>query len=96
MAKNYPEIGRSGHNPKWFKLPQSAPCCMAPGCTARATYRPEVEVNYFRGDDELCGPVCKEHSKDPVKLLEWTALRKAENKARLLEIERRKAEKANK
>lgn len=91
--KEYPEICYSGHKHKWFRNPAMAPFCMAPGCEKKATYRPTVETNWFRGDDVPCGPVCKEHSKDPAKLLEWTALRKEENKKRLSEIEARKVNK---
>lgn len=82
MTKKYPVIGRTNHKRKWFLTPATAPFCIAPGCTARATYRPEIEVNWFRGDDETSGPACKAHSADPVKLLEWTAAREAEKLAK--------------
>lgn len=77
MAREYPRIGSAGLRDKWAKKPATAPFCIAPGCTCRATHRPEVEVNWFRGDDEGSGPVCKAHSADPVKLLAWTAAWKA-------------------
>lgn len=88
--KQYPVIGRENKIDRWAKAPEYAPTCIAPGCRDKALFKPHVEVNIFRGDDELAGGVCKDHSKDPVKLLEWTALRKAENKKRLAEIEARK------
>jgi len=71
--RQYPRMGKFGFRDSWAKKPTSAPFCMFPGCEARATHRPEVEVNWFRGDDESCGPVCRAHSTDPVLLLEATS-----------------------
>ena len=81
--EKYPVIGQPNHKQKWFLKPVGAPMCIAPGCAAKATYKPRIEVNWFREDDEQSGPVCKAHSVDAEKLMEWTQLRKAENRNRL-------------
>lgn len=81
MAREYPRIGSAGFRKSWQKTPTNAPFCIAPGCDCRATHRPEIEVNWFRGDDEKGGPVCKAHGTDAVKLLEWTSAWKARQQA---------------
>ena len=63
MAKSYPNIGSCSKRAAWAKNPKRAPACMAIGCTCKAAYRVEVEVNCFRGDDEV-GNACEAHKRD--------------------------------
>jgi len=83
MPREYPRIGSWGGKPRWSKDPKSAPRCIAPGCSCRATRQPWIEVSWFRGEDERSGPVCQEHSEaPPAQLLEWARAWKTENQRR--------------
>lgn len=90
-GREYPRIGSAGHKPKWQKDPRLAPHCIVEGCAARATHQPEIEVNWFRGDDERSGPACKAHSTDARVLLAATEKWKAAMAARQQAAEARKA-----
>ena len=63
MAKTYPNIGSSSKRKEWMTKPVNAPMCDVEGCECRATHRVEVQVNWFRGDDEV-GNACEAHCKD--------------------------------
>jgi hypothetical protein len=79
-GRTYPRVGRTSRQLKWDKLPaKSAPKCSV--CDQPARYRVEVEVNYFRGDDE-CGRACAAHKDDAPALLAGIARHQAEQKAR--------------
>lgn len=52
MSKQYPNIGGYRLRDNWKKNPKAAPKCIAIGCECKATHRVEVQVNWFRGDDE--------------------------------------------
>lgn len=78
-SKTYPRVGRTKRQLKWDKLPaKAAPKCSA--CDQPARFRVEVEVNYFRGDDE-CGRACAEHKDDALALLDGIERHQAEQKA---------------
>lgn len=80
-GRAYPRIGRTSLQRKWEKLPpKGAPTCSA--CSQPARFRVDVEVNWFRGDDES-GRACNEHKNDALALLAGIALAKAERAAAL-------------
>ncbi len=60
MAKQYPVIGSVRPRNK----NTSAKC----KCGEVAKFRPEIQVNYFRGDDEVVW-ACNEHKRDVEFLL---------------------------
>lgn len=68
MSKKYPNIGTSRQRDAWKKNPKSAPKCVAIGCECKATHRVDVQVNWFRGDDEV-GNACELHKGDAVAVL---------------------------
>lgn len=77
-GNSYPRIGRTSLRRKWEKLPaKTAPKCSA--CTQPARFRVDVEVNWFRGDDE-CGRACNEHKNDALALLAGIERHQAEQK----------------
>ncbi len=83
MARRaYPRIADTGFRKGWQKEPKAAPFCCVPSCGLRATHQPDIQVNWFRGDDEGAGPCCKAHSTDVEVLLQATAAWRAENKAK--------------
>jgi hypothetical protein len=71
MAKReYPRIGTCAKKKAWAALPEGkGPKCQAAGCTSTAHYRVDVEVNWFRGDDES-RRACEAHKDDPYALLQ--------------------------
>ena len=69
MSKQYPNIGSSRPRDGWKKNPKAAPKCIAIGCECKATHRVEVQVNWFRGDDEV-GNACPQHKDDAVAVLQ--------------------------
>lgn len=79
-GKTYPRVGRTSRQLKWDKLPaKAAPKCSA--CDQPARFRVDVEVNWFRGDDE-CGRACAAHKDDAIRLLAGIERHQAEQKAR--------------
>lgn len=79
-GKTYPRIGRTSRQLKWDKLPvKAAPKCSA--CDQPARFRVEVEVSWFRGDDES-GRACAVHKDDALALLAGIERHQAEQKAR--------------
>ncbi|QRY31206.1 hypothetical protein JVX96_24505 [Variovorax sp. PDNC026] len=78
-GRSYPRIGRTSLQRKWEKLPaKAAPKCSA--CSQPARFRVDIEVNWFRGDDE-CGRACNEHKSDALALLAGIERHQAEQKA---------------
>ncbi|RST54130.1 hypothetical protein [Variovorax sp. DXTD-1] len=78
-SKSYPRVGRTSRQQKWDKLPpKAAPKCSA--CDQPARFRVDVEVNWFRGDDE-CGRACADHKNDAIALLAGIERHQAEQKA---------------
>ena len=69
MSKTYPLIGNSRARDPWRKNPKSAPKCVVAGCECKATHRVDVEVNCFRGDDEV-GNACPAHRRDAAAILQ--------------------------
>lgn len=67
-ADKYPRIGSARQRPNWKQNPKTAPVCIAAGCSNRATHRIDVEVNWFRGDDEV-GNACELHRGDASAVL---------------------------
>ncbi len=55
--------------------------CRFSGCSAKATRRIFIEVNWFRGDDELALS-CEAHRKDAAGLLAGVEAFAAEQKAK--------------
>lgn len=79
----YPRIGSARLRDAWKKVPIGAPKCIVSGCAYRATHRVDVEVNYFRGDDEV-GNACELHKGDaPAVLQGIEANREKQNAERL-------------
>ena len=64
MAHSYPRIGSTSK--KWPDPKKQGPKCSA--CGARSFYRVEIQVNWFRGDDEVA-KACEVHKADFVALL---------------------------
>ena len=79
MAREYPRPGYVRRN--WQNNPKSAPNCDVPGCTAKATHRVEIQVNWFRGDDEFAR-ACEAHKGALTELLAAADKREAEREAR--------------
>lgn len=75
MSKCYPIIGNIRARDAWRKNPKGAPQCVAPGCACKATHRVDVEVNYFRGDDEV-GNACPLHKNDAAAVLQGIEARR--------------------
>lgn len=80
MAKSYPIVGSARKRDAWVKNPKGAPKCIAFGCDFRATHRVDVEVNWFRGDDEV-GNACQQHKDDAEAVLNGIELNKAAQRA---------------
>lgn len=79
----YPRIGSARLRDAWKKMPKTAPKCIVSGCACRATHRVDVEVNWFRGDDEV-GNVCDQHKGNaPAVLHGIEANREKQNAERL-------------
>lgn len=67
MSRSYPRIGAAYKNKKWEALgPGKGPVCDA--CGAKALFRVDVEVGWFRGDDES-RKACAQHKEDALALL---------------------------
>ncbi len=85
--RDYPSIGSTralGNDRKraaWAKNPKSAPRCIVAGCSCPATHRIDVEVNWFRGDDEV-GQACAAHKADVAAILAGIEARRTEQQAR--------------
>lgn len=75
MSKSYPIIGNTRARDAWRKNPKGAPQCVALGCGCKATHRVVVEVNYFRGDDEV-GNACPLHKNDAAAVLQGIEARR--------------------
>jgi|GEM_PF-861066 len=75
MSKGYPAIGNARARNAWRKNPKGAPQCVAPGCGCKATHRVDVEVNCFRGDDEV-GNACPLHKNDAAAVLQGIEARR--------------------
>lgn len=80
MPREYPRLGRAGQSKGWQKNPNGAPDCDVIDCTAKATHRVEIQVNWFRGDDESCR-ACDAHKSSLPELLDGAAKREAEREA---------------
>lgn len=81
--EKYPRIGSARLRDAWKKTPKTAPKCIVAGCCCRATHRVDVEVNYFRGDDEV-GNACDQHKGNASAVLHGIeANRKKQNVERL-------------
>ncbi|WP_312463418.1 hypothetical protein [Comamonas sp.] len=80
MSKRYPTIGNVRARDAWRKNPKGAPQCVAPGCGCKATHRVDVEVNCFRGDDEV-GNACPLHKNDAAAVLQGIEARRLAVKA---------------
>lgn len=81
--EKYPRIGNARLRSAWKKVPIGAPKCIVDGCACRATHRVEVEINWFRGDDEV-GNACELHKGDaPAVLHGIEANREKQNAQRL-------------
>lgn len=79
----YPRIGSARLRDAWKKVPIGAPKCIVAGCACRATHRVDVEVNCFRGDDEV-GNACEQHKGNASDVLHGIeANRKKHNAERL-------------
>lgn len=61
--KKYPVIGQTRKRPDTSQ----AKC----RCGQRATHKVDIQVNIFRGDDEVV-LACEEHKRDPYFLLNLT------------------------
>lgn len=48
--RSYPRIDQSLPQRKWIADPKAAPKCRC--CGKPATHKVEVQINWFRGDDE--------------------------------------------
>jgi hypothetical protein len=75
--KSYPQLGRSSQVKGWINNPKGAPKCDVIECEAAATRRVEIEVNWFRGDDECCR-ACEAHKAAVPELLAGFDKREAE------------------
>ena len=66
--RTYPRVGsQRKHKPqRGQKRPLRTPPCAV--CSAPSTYRVEVEVNWFRGDDETVN-ACDAHKNDAPALM---------------------------
>lgn len=95
--RDYPRIGSTralGNDAKrkaWKLNPKAAPRCIVAGCTSPATSRVDVEVNWFRGDDEV-GQACDVHKRDAYAVLAGIEARRAEQAAKRAAAEAAKAE----
>ena len=71
MARQYPRVESTRRQRKWIDMgPDKGPkCCV---CGAKATHNPEVQVNWFRGDDEGPFKACDTHKEDAEALLNST------------------------
>lgn len=76
MSKKYPTIGNARARDGWRKNPKAAPDCIAVGCECKATHRVDVQVNWFRGDDEV-GNACPQHKGDAAAVLQGIEARRA-------------------
>lgn len=65
--RKYPRIGSERlHRPqRGQKRPLKTPPCIV--CGEPSTHRVEIQVNWFRGDDEIAN-ACQTHRKDAVAL----------------------------
>lgn len=79
MAREYPRFGYVKRH--WQKNPDTAPACDVIGCTARATHHVEIQVNWFRGDDESARS-CEAHKGSMTELLAAIDKKEAERQAR--------------
>lgn len=79
--KQYPHA-ESSAQPRWKVLADAGkgPPCRFPGCTQHATHRVEIEVNWFRGDDER-SQACAAHKNCAVELLAELDQRRAAEEA---------------
>lgn len=75
MSKDYPAIGNARARNAWRKNPTGAPQCVAPRCGYKATHSVDVEVNCFRGDDEV-GNACPLHKNDAAAVLQGIEARR--------------------
>ncbi|WP_439606836.1 hypothetical protein [Hydrogenophaga sp.] len=68
MSRDYPRIGhqRLIKPQRGQKKPLKTPPCAA--CAQPSTHRVDVEVNWFRGDDEVFN-ACSDHKGDAQALL---------------------------
>lgn len=66
MSAKYPRVSIAARRAKWIENPTSAPKCDV--CGEPATHRVCVEVNWFRGDDEVCN-ACDAHKNDAAALV---------------------------
>lgn len=71
MSRTYPRVGSTRkHKPqRGQKKPLRTPPCAV--CGQPSTCRVEIEVNWFRGDDERAN-ACDDHKNDPAALLAAT------------------------
>lgn len=94
---DYPRIGSTralGNDKKrkvWKTNPKAAPRCVVIGCTCPATARVDVEVNWFRGDDEV-GQACATHKSDAAAVLAGIEARRSEQAAKREAAEAAKAQ----
>ena len=93
MAKQYPNIGSSTLRKAWATNQNGAPKCMAESCECKATHRVEVQVNWFRGDDEV-GNACDAHKKDAAALAVGIPVAREANRQAQRRAEEAKAQRA--
>lgn len=76
MSKKYPAIGNTRARDGWRKNPKAAPACTAFSCECKATHKVDIEVNWFRGDDEVAN-ACPQHKNDAAALLQGIEAKRA-------------------
>jgi hypothetical protein len=76
VAKQYPCIDHATEVKSWAKQRKQNPkginvaCCV---CSAPATHKTWIQVNWFRGDDEGPFKTCKDHRNSTTEILQSQA-----------------------
>jgi hypothetical protein len=81
MARDYPRLGYISKRRHWQENPKNAPNCDVIGCTAKATHRVDIQVNWFRGEDEVAS-ACEAHKSSMTDLLAGLDKQEADREAR--------------
>lgn len=72
-ARQYPRIGGSRQRKGWVSQPANqGPRCDVQGCDEKALFEVDIQVSWFRGDDE-CRRSCSTHRGDVDALLAGVA-----------------------
>ena len=81
MAREYPRLGYVSKRSQWQINPKSAPRCDVTDCPNNAAYRVDIQVNWFRGEDEVAR-ACEAHKTSMTELLAGLDKQEAEREAR--------------